>query len=37
MTSLLFDLILDQQVDQERTEERLAHIADHLGFSWTGK
>uniref|UniRef100_A0A8C3RJ19 Ankyrin 2 n=1 Tax=Cyanoderma ruficeps TaxID=181631 RepID=A0A8C3RJ19_9PASS len=21
--------------DQERTEERLAHIADHLGFSWT--
>lgn len=28
---------LDQQDDQERTEERLAHIADHLGFSWTGK
>uniref|UniRef100_A0A803VDF2 Ankyrin 2 n=1 Tax=Ficedula albicollis TaxID=59894 RepID=A0A803VDF2_FICAL len=26
---------LDQQDDQERTEERLAHIADHLGFSWT--
>ncbi|NWW47670.1 ANK2 protein, partial [Pedionomus torquatus] len=25
----------DQQHDQERTEERLAHIADHLGFSWT--
>ncbi|XP_042652581.1 ankyrin-2 isoform X27 [Tyto alba] len=25
----------DQQDDQERTEERLAHIADHLGFSWT--
>ncbi|XP_077156660.1 ankyrin-2 isoform X31 [Paroedura picta] len=24
-----------QQDDQERTEERLAHIADHLGFSWT--
>nr|XP_033811838.1 ankyrin-2 isoform X25 [Geotrypetes seraphini] len=23
------------QEDQERTEERLAHIADHLGFSWT--
>uniref|UniRef100_A0A8C0FTZ8 Ankyrin 2 n=1 Tax=Bubo bubo TaxID=30461 RepID=A0A8C0FTZ8_BUBBB len=21
--------------DPERTEERLAHIADHLGFSWT--
>ncbi|XP_044157341.1 ankyrin-2 isoform X8 [Bufo gargarizans] len=21
--------------DQERTEQRLAHIADHLGFSWT--
>uniref|UniRef100_A0A8C6J019 Uncharacterized protein n=1 Tax=Melopsittacus undulatus TaxID=13146 RepID=A0A8C6J019_MELUD len=21
--------------DQERMEERLAHIADHLGFSWT--
>ncbi|XP_051660845.1 ankyrin-2 isoform X13 [Manacus candei] len=25
----------NQQDDQERTEERLAHIADHLGFSWT--
>ncbi|NXW00353.1 ANK2 protein, partial [Fregetta grallaria] len=25
----------DRQDDQERTEERLAHIADHLGFSWT--
>eukprot|EP00075_Anas_platyrhynchos_P023083 XP_027312336.1 ankyrin-2 isoform X13 [Anas platyrhynchos] len=25
----------NQQHDQERTEERLAHIADHLGFSWT--
>uniref|UniRef100_A0A8C6VM91 Ankyrin 2 n=1 Tax=Naja naja TaxID=35670 RepID=A0A8C6VM91_NAJNA len=24
-----------QQGDQERLEERLAHIADHLGFSWT--
>uniref|UniRef100_A0A8C0IJG2 Ankyrin 2 n=1 Tax=Bubo bubo TaxID=30461 RepID=A0A8C0IJG2_BUBBB len=24
-----------QQDDPERTEERLAHIADHLGFSWT--
>ncbi|XP_062837381.1 ankyrin-2 isoform X33 [Anolis carolinensis] len=24
-----------QQDDRERTEERLAHIADHLGFSWT--
>ncbi|XP_044285181.1 ankyrin-2 isoform X9 [Varanus komodoensis] len=24
-----------QQEDQERIEERLAHIADHLGFSWT--
>ncbi|XP_026524506.1 ankyrin-2-like isoform X5 [Notechis scutatus] len=24
-----------QQDDQERLEERLAHIADHLGFSWT--
>ncbi|XP_039769730.1 ankyrin-2 isoform X45 [Ornithorhynchus anatinus] len=23
------------QDEQERTEERLAHIADHLGFSWT--
>ncbi|XP_075473001.1 ankyrin-2 isoform X25 [Ascaphus truei] len=23
------------QEDQERTEERLAYIADHLGFSWT--
>uniref|UniRef100_A0A8B9FSQ0 Ankyrin-2 n=1 Tax=Amazona collaria TaxID=241587 RepID=A0A8B9FSQ0_9PSIT len=28
-------LLLDQQDDQERMEERLAHIADHLGFSWT--
>ncbi|XP_032540641.1 ankyrin-2 isoform X15 [Chiroxiphia lanceolata] len=25
----------NQQDDQERTEERLAHVADHLGFSWT--
>ncbi|XP_074398024.1 ankyrin-2 isoform X17 [Zonotrichia albicollis] len=25
----------NEQDDQERTEERLAHIADHLGFSWT--
>ncbi|XP_062476838.1 ankyrin-2 isoform X3 [Pezoporus occidentalis] len=25
----------DQQDDQDRMEERLAHIADHLGFSWT--
>lgn len=25
----------DQQDEQERIEERLAHIADHLGFSWT--
>ncbi|XP_070115856.1 ankyrin-2 isoform X2 [Equus caballus] len=25
----------DQQDEQERTEERLAYIADHLGFSWT--
>ncbi|XP_021249740.1 ankyrin-2 isoform X7 [Numida meleagris] len=25
----------DQQDDRERIEERLAHIADHLGFSWT--
>ncbi|XP_075785913.1 ankyrin-2 isoform X42 [Pelodiscus sinensis] len=25
----------NQQDDQRRTEERLAHIADHLGFSWT--
>ncbi|XP_070613966.1 ankyrin-2 isoform X3 [Erythrolamprus reginae] len=24
-----------QQDDQEKLEERLAHIADHLGFSWT--
>ncbi|XP_048364872.1 ankyrin-2 isoform X5 [Sphaerodactylus townsendi] len=29
------DHVEDQQDDQERTEERLAHIADHLGFSWT--
>ncbi|XP_074084741.1 ankyrin-2 isoform X8 [Macrotis lagotis] len=25
----------DPQDDQEHIEERLAHIADHLGFSWT--
>ncbi|XP_074128732.1 ankyrin-2 isoform X6 [Sminthopsis crassicaudata] len=25
----------DLQNDQEHIEERLAHIADHLGFSWT--
>nr|XP_023492471.1 ankyrin-2 isoform X29 [Equus caballus] len=25
----------NQQDEQERTEERLAYIADHLGFSWT--
>uniref|UniRef100_A0A8C5S3B8 Ankyrin 2 n=1 Tax=Laticauda laticaudata TaxID=8630 RepID=A0A8C5S3B8_LATLA len=29
------NLILEQQDDQEKLEERLAHIADHLGFSWT--
>ncbi|KAH0615932.1 hypothetical protein JD844_026587 [Phrynosoma platyrhinos] len=29
------DHVEDQQDDRERTEERLAHIADHLGFSWT--
>uniref|UniRef100_A0A8C5X668 Ankyrin-2 n=1 Tax=Malurus cyaneus samueli TaxID=2593467 RepID=A0A8C5X668_9PASS len=28
-------MLLNQHDDQERTEERLAHIADHLGFSWT--
>ncbi|XP_063314406.1 ankyrin-2 isoform X48 [Pelobates fuscus] len=25
----------NSQEDQERTEQRLAYIADHLGFSWT--
>ncbi|XP_072480730.1 ankyrin-2 isoform X1 [Notamacropus eugenii] len=25
----------DLQDDQEHIEERLAHVADHLGFSWT--
>ncbi|XP_060042179.1 ankyrin-2 isoform X2 [Erinaceus europaeus] len=25
----------DEQDEQERLEERLAYIADHLGFSWT--
>uniref|UniRef100_A0A8C0HCE9 Ankyrin 2 n=1 Tax=Chelonoidis abingdonii TaxID=106734 RepID=A0A8C0HCE9_CHEAB len=25
----------EEEDDQGRTEERLAHIADHLGFSWT--
>ncbi|XP_075472865.1 ankyrin-2 isoform X9 [Ascaphus truei] len=29
------DKTQDPQEDQERTEERLAYIADHLGFSWT--
>ncbi|KAG8134512.1 hypothetical protein E2320_007637 [Naja naja] len=29
------DHVEEQQGDQERLEERLAHIADHLGFSWT--
>ncbi|XP_069487089.1 ankyrin-2 isoform X5 [Ambystoma mexicanum] len=29
------DHVEDPHEDQERTEERLAHIADHLGFSWT--
>ncbi|XP_057879855.1 ankyrin-2 isoform X13 [Melospiza georgiana] len=31
----IHDRAEDQQDDQEKTEERLAHIADHLGFSWT--
>uniref|UniRef100_A0A8C9N8N8 Ankyrin 2 n=1 Tax=Serinus canaria TaxID=9135 RepID=A0A8C9N8N8_SERCA len=26
---------LQSETKRERTEERLAHIADHLGFSWT--
>uniref|UniRef100_A0A8C5S3Y3 Ankyrin 2 n=1 Tax=Laticauda laticaudata TaxID=8630 RepID=A0A8C5S3Y3_LATLA len=29
------DHVEEQQDDQEKLEERLAHIADHLGFSWT--
>ncbi|XP_073496266.1 ankyrin-2 isoform X8 [Phyllobates terribilis] len=29
------DIAQDFEEDQERTEQRLAHIADHLGFSWT--
>ncbi|XP_034298200.1 ankyrin-2 isoform X5 [Pantherophis guttatus] len=29
------DHVEEQQDDQKRLEERLAHIADHLGFSWT--
>ncbi|KAM4709000.1 ankyrin-2 [Discoglossus pictus] len=29
------DNIQALQEDQERTEQRLAYIADHLGFSWT--
>ncbi|XP_013931807.1 PREDICTED: ankyrin-2 [Thamnophis sirtalis] len=29
------DHVEEQQDNQERIEERLAHIADHLGFSWT--
>uniref|UniRef100_A0A8C5LVQ0 Ankyrin 2 n=1 Tax=Leptobrachium leishanense TaxID=445787 RepID=A0A8C5LVQ0_9ANUR len=29
------DLTSFKKEDQERTEQRLAYIADHLGFSWT--
>ncbi|XP_075400022.1 ankyrin-2 isoform X14 [Tenrec ecaudatus] len=29
------DHVEDPQDEQERIEERLAYIADHLGFSWT--
>lgn len=36
-SSVPLALVSDQQGDQERIEERLAHIADHLGFSWTGR
>lgn len=28
---------VDPQDEAERNEQRLAIIADHLGFSWTGK
>lgn len=28
---------VDPQDEAERKEQRLAIIADHLGFSWTGK
>ncbi|XP_068137284.1 ankyrin-2 isoform X32 [Hyperolius riggenbachi] len=27
--------VQDAEEDQERTERRLAYVADHLGFSWT--
>ncbi|XP_076998617.1 ankyrin-2 isoform X25 [Tamandua tetradactyla] len=30
-----YDPAEDPQAEQERIEERLAYIADHLGFSWT--
>nr|XP_020019942.1 ankyrin-2 isoform X5 [Castor canadensis] len=29
------DLAEDAEEEQERIEERLAYVADHLGFSWT--
>lgn len=28
---------VDPQDEEERKEQRLAIIADHLGFSWTGE
>uniref|UniRef100_A0A8C3HKL9 Ankyrin 2 n=1 Tax=Chrysemys picta bellii TaxID=8478 RepID=A0A8C3HKL9_CHRPI len=33
MSTVLYQSFIED--DQGRTEERLAHIADHLGFSWT--
>lgn len=34
---LLVVFAVDPQDEAERKEQRLAIIADHLGFSWTGK
>lgn len=33
----LLAFTVDPQEEAERKESRLAVIADHLGFSWTGK
>lgn len=35
--SVVMTFTVDPQDEAERKEERLAIIADHLGFSWTGE
>lgn len=37
LTAPLLAFTVDPQEEAERKESRLAVIADHLGFSWTGK